>query len=469
MEYRAHPVTAAAAALLFLALSPAAVRGADYLSFVEDNLKSITIASLDNGIPVFVKQSDANRVCALKVVLNGHVVFTPEEKAGLEAIVLSAMARGSRSYSYDDLQALQYRTSSAIRGSVMSYDLTSFDLLTLDKYFATLYEAFADCYLHPAFDAKQFSQVMNDYNIVFKKNMSDPYSRATTLLHAAEFASHPYEADFQGTESSLASITLDDAKRYYASAFAPERMAIIAVGDFDPVSLIAKLNASFGKMPKTGLQVPTPPALPGRGDLLIADDPSSEGVAYIRGDFPLPPLVSPDYTTAAFAFTMLSDLLFDVVRTEHGACYSVWVQGYAMKSPYGSFGVYKTTVPEAVKGYLDEAVGILASGRCLAAGAQGTGKYVPIADALAAYKAKYINAFYSTQSTNATIAGQIASSYFLRDDYSYYLKVAERIDAITVEDITRVIGAYVKDVPAFWIALGDKALLEKVQRSDYLK
>jgi zinc protease len=438
-------------------------------AYVSKNLATISTGVLDNGIPVIIKRNSANRVFSIKVVLKGHTAFTPLEKAGIEGITLAAMTRGSAKYSYDNLQALQYATSSSIGGSSGSYDLTSFDLVTLDKYFDTLFDAYADCFLHPGFDGKQFDQVLRSWKIDYQKMMSDPYSRATTKLHAAEFASLPYAADFHGTEASLSSITLADVRAYYADFFAPERMSIVAVGDFEPSSLLAKLNASFGKMAKKGIALPPPPKLVVKGNVIFEEFPASEGLAYLRGDFSLPPLGSADSTALKLGFSMLDDLLFEYVRIRHGACYSVWSQTFDARAPYGTIGIFKTKVPEDVKKYVDEAVDALASGKCIAAGNRENGSIVPIADSIDFYKAKFINGFFSAQETNASIGGQIAASDYIFGDYSYYLKTAERIDAVSPEDIERAVNKYLKNAPIEWIVLGEKDMLDKVDRSQFLQ
>ena len=438
-------------------------------AFVERNQQSITVATLDNGIPVFIKRNPSNLVYSIQVVLKGHTVFTPVEKAGLEGLTLNSIARGSSSYPYDKLQALEYSTSSSIGASVGAYDLTSFDLVTLDRYFDKLFDAWADCFLNPAFDQGQFTQVLHDYQIDYQKYMSDPYSRATAKLHAAEFAQGPYAADFHGTEASLASITLDDVRSYYTSMAVPERMTIVAVGNFDPAALVTRLNGRFGKMPRKGISVPNPPPFAPAKNVLLEEFPSSQGLAYIRGDFSIPAVTSPDSVALKLGLSMLNDLLFEFVRIQHGACYSVWAQSFDARSPYGTIGVYKTKVPGEVKKYVDQAVDALASGKCIAAGTRENGTLVPVAESLSFYKGKFISGFYSSQETNGSIAGQIATSDFLYGDYAAYLKMAERVDSVSAQDVVRAVNKYVKGAHIQWVVLGEKALLDGVDKTDYLK
>ncbi len=68
--------------------------------FAKENLGSFTTAVLKNGIPVVIKRSITNRILTLKAVFTGHVSWTPVEKAGLEAVMLTMLTRGSAHYTY---------------------------------------------------------------------------------------------------------------------------------------------------------------------------------------------------------------------------------------------------------------------------------------------------------------------------------------------------------------------------------
>ena len=60
----------------------------------------------------------------------------------------------------------------------------------------------------------------------------------TDITRQRFFKGHPYLASFSGTEESLTHLTREDIKKYYADTFAPERLAVIAVGKFDENELL---------------------------------------------------------------------------------------------------------------------------------------------------------------------------------------------------------------------------------------
>ncbi len=464
----------------------AAVEAGKINPFAKENIPTFSVTSLANGIPVIVKRSPTNRIMSLKVVLMGHVSFTPVQKAGLEAVMLRMLTRGSAHYTYADVQKMLFETSSSIAANAGSFDSSSLDLVTIDTYFNELFPVFADAFLHPKWNAEEFPRVINDFKRAKQQEENDPYGLMNQLLRDSFFAGHPYEAYFQGEGYSLEGITLDDVMSYYDKNVASGRIFIVAVGNFDRAALITKLNATFGLLPHSSYVRPPVPAFTGavKPDLIVETYPQSEGLAYVRGNFAMPGQDSPDFAPSLLTFSLLDDLLFEIVRTRNGAAYSVNSTVHGFTASYGDITVYKTATPGTVKPLIDQAIAVLASGRSMggnvtasAAGKGGIGSaeeakaasFVPVADALPFYKASFLSQFYSGQETNMSIAAQIASSIIYDGDYRDYLLIIDRINAVTADDVVRVTKKYLIGNPTLWIVLGDPALLQSVKKDDFMR
>ena len=357
-------VAPAAATPIELTRQQKTIQAGGLNAFARENLPSFTLASLDNGIPVVIKKNTTNRILTLKAVMLGHVSLTPVEKAGLEAVTLRMLTRGSARYPYPEFQRILFEKSSSIAPSFASFDSSSFDLVTIDTYFDELFSVYADAFLHPAWNAEEFPRVMNDFKVSKQEAENDPWQRTVRLLHEEFFHGHPYAAAWDGTGGSLESITLDDVKSYYERSVTSGRMILVAVGNFEPAKLVRMLNATFGALPRRDFVRPPVPSLQGavRPDLVVEPFDEAEGTAYVRGDFALPSPDSPDYPAVLVAFNLLDDLLFEIVRTQHGACYSVWSTVHGFTASYGDITVYQTSVPGKVKQYVDEAIAVLLPG-----------------------------------------------------------------------------------------------------------
>jgi zinc protease len=455
--------------------------------YAKENLGSFTTATLDNGIPVIIKKNAANRILTLKTVLIGHSTLTPVDKAGLEAVMLTMLTKGSQKYPYADFQKILFEKSASIFPSPASFDLSSLDLIAIDTYFDQLFDVYADAILHPAWNAEEFPRVMNDMRLAKQQSMNDPYAKSVIDVNERFFSGHPYAAGWEGTPSSLQGMTLNDVKDYYARTVISGRIFIVAVGNFDPPKLLQKLNAAFGAMPKKSFTRAAVPPLSGseKSDLILDVFPKSEGLAYVRADFALIPPDSPELPRLQVAFTLLDDILFEIVRTQHGACYSVWSGLHPFFAGYGDITVYKTQVPARVKQYVDDAISVLLRGQCMAgnvsASAEGKsgigaevspkdqkGVFVPIAEALPFYTQQFLTSFYSGQQTNISVAAQIAASIVYRGDYRDYLLLTDRINAVSADDVVRVANSYLRNNPMLWVVLGDSESLKDIKREDFL-
>ncbi len=465
-------------------------------SYAKENLGSLATFTLSNGIPVVVRQSGANRILALKAVVVGHVSSTPLSRAGLEAVTLSMLSKGSAAYPYAEVMRLLFERSASLGGSAGSFDSTSFNLAVIDKYFDELFPVWADALLHPSWNAEEFPRVMNNMKMARQATDNDPFSLMARKLNERFFAGHPYAASFEGTAESLDSITLDDVKAYHRDMATAGRLLVVAVGSFDIASLRSKLESTVGKLPPSRYARPAVPAFTGKvkPDLVLAEFPQSEGVAYVRGDFALPSVDDADYPALVVGFTLLDDVLFEILRTQNGACYGAWSQYHPFTASYGSLVVYRTSVPGKVKPMVDQAIAVLAGGRCLSgrvsASAEGKsgiggaaeeapagvvvpkvqagGTFVPVAEALPFYKRQFVTGFFEGQQTNLQVAEEIASSVVYRGDYRAWLLFLDRINAVAAEDVVRVTKHYLVDNPVLWIVLGSKDLLSGVKREDFL-
>ena len=437
-------------------------------SFYELNKGSITVKTLSNGIPVIIKKNPANKVYNLKVVLKGGVAMLKPEQAGLEALTLALMTRGSEKYSYEFLKRTMYEKSSSISYSAIGYDYSTFDLNTLDKYWKELFPVFTDVFMNPSMLPEMFKQVQNDLKVAAQKSTTDQYEFTVAELHKAMFAGHPYAIEAKGTVQTITALTLDDVKNFYAATFGAERLFIVAVGNFDDTALFKDLEATFGKIQKKNITIPEVPKWIPKADLLLVPFKTARGVAHVRGDYPIAPVTDKDFLIQQFANSILNELLFSIVRTDNGGCYSVWANAHGFKNSYGSLVVFKTNKPSSAKLWVDQAIKLLASGKTLNIKGKGD-KYAPLTETIGAYKAKYINSFFGNQVTNAEQASQLASSFLYFNDAYEYLRLADKINAITPEDVIRVVNKTLVNGIITWIVVSDQASLNSVNKDNFSK
>jgi zinc protease len=439
-------------------------------AFAKESLPTFSTYLLSNGLPVIVKRETASRVQHLSLVIRGGSAAALPGKAGIEALALKVMARGSAKYAYADIQALLDETSSAL-GSGSNFDYSSYGLTTLDKYFDRLFPLWADTIVAPSFAQADFDQELSNARLALQSKEQNPWAKTGLVANGIFFAGHPYAASPDGSPESLAGATLGDLREWYASRLRADGAFVVAVGDFDPAALRAKLEAGLGKLPASGAPRPAmvpPIARRGAGSLEKVEFPQSKGMGYLRGDFPAPAPAEADYMPLSLGTKLLTDLLFNVVRDKHGAVYSPSAFIRSFEANYGTIALFKSANPGKAKAYVDEAAAILAAGRAVSVDpASSKDGYAPIAEVLEAAKAQFVNELYESQATNASIAGRIAGSAVSTGDYRSYLLDVDRVRAATVDQVRAALDKYILKGSISWVVLGSPEVLIPAQEVDF--
>jgi zinc protease len=440
-------------------------------SFVKENQASFSSFVLSNGIPVYVKRNEANRVRNISLVVREGGTADPSQ-AGLTKLALATMARASARYGYDEVVEMLDATSSSI-GASANFEYGALTLNALDKYFDSLFPVWADMAVNPGFGAEDFRQARHEAELAVQSKDQDPWAFAGKIMNAAFFENHPYAINPDGTEASLGATRVEDLKAWYEKSFAPERIFIVAVGSFDPEGLKGLLEPSIGAIPRKNIppakKAPDFGASPARGLIAEAHE-QSRGVIYLRGDFPAPVPSSPDYMAASLAMKLFSDLLFTVVRDDYGAVYTPSALIRAFGANYGSISIYKTSAPEKIKSYIDETVGILSQGRCVSVDPSRPGeeaKFMWIEDALESYKRMYINEYFAAVRTNAAVSRLMIASVLRTGDPADWLFDVPRIVALTPSQVAQAFQTYLVQGNFTWVAVGDQNLLDLLPRDQF--
>lgn len=442
--------------------------------FAREGLASLSTFELSNGIPVVLRRNSASPVRHISLVLRGGAAASSVENAGYELLALRTMARGSASHSYEDIQNLLDETSASLAASA-NLDYSAYSLTALDKYFSRLLPVWADTLVAPSFRQADFDQVLSEAKLALASKEKDPWQRTALAMNAAFFEGHPYAATPEGTDESLAAASLDAIKAWYASSFSAERIFVVASGDFDAASLEAELEKAIGGIAKRGAALPQPvPRFGGGGPgrLVKVEHPQSRGLAYERGDFPAPSPADGDYMAMGVAMKMFSDLLFNVVRDEHGAAYTPSSYIRSSAANYGSIVIYKTSMTNVVKRYIDEATDEFRAGKCLAsepAAGAGAAPRSTVEEALPVYKAQFENEYYEKLQTNAAVAGLIAQSVVTTGDCRSWLLDGAKIEAVSAEAVKAAAAKYLFGGRITWVVLGSADTLVPVVDSDYEK
>jgi zinc protease len=210
-----------------------------------------------NGIKILASQSIETPTTSLLLKIPAGRYFESKDKAGTAALMAAMLNESTQLRSGEEMsKALQMLGSSINISSSNSYLNVNVNALTknLDQTLSLVKEKL----LSPAFAENEFMRVKNNsiqgvQNA--KKNAGYLASVAySQLLNADNIASMPSD----GNEQTLAAITLDDVKAFYAKHVKPGNGQMIIVSDLDQKSVTKSVSALAdwkGKGPQLALEL----------------------------------------------------------------------------------------------------------------------------------------------------------------------------------------------------------------------
>jgi zinc protease len=282
-----------------------------------------SVQTLPNGLKLIVVHSDISPTAIVRgEVRNNPDVQSPAGKEGISSIIDALFGYGTTTY---DRLAFQSETDK-IAADVNAG--TAFGLNVQAKNFERGVALMADQELHPAFPADAFAIVKAQTVGELQGAVQTPdYKSAVALANALYPLGDP--ARRVVTPASAGSVTLDDVKAYYATAFRPDLTTIVVVGDVTPERALAAITAGFGGWTATGpMPVVYPPKIPrsAAASITIPATGRIQADVTLAQSLPLSYLDA-DYPVLTLANTAISggfgSLLYHDVREVHGYAYSV--------------------------------------------------------------------------------------------------------------------------------------------------
>ncbi len=277
---------------------------------------------------VFQPSPDSPLV-ALRIFFQVGSADDPPGKEGLAALTAAMLGEGgTHAHAWSEVLELLYPMAASInsygdRDSMVFEGMVHGD--NLDRYADLL----AAQILTPRFDPADFSRHRQDAidHLTNTLRGNDDEALGKEALQTLLYPGHPYGRPAAGTVKGLNAITLDDCKKFYASAFTRDRL-ILGVSGGATAKFAAAFSARFDALPARGTARATLPAAPSRqGPQVVVIEKDCRANAISLGH-PLSVTRSdPDFFPLAVAASYLGEhrtfngVLMNVMREQRGLNY----------------------------------------------------------------------------------------------------------------------------------------------------
>lgn len=419
------------------------------------SLPAIQKRQLSNGLPVWLVERHEVPVTQVNLVVFSGTGDDPAGKFGAASLTAAMLTEGAGTRSSLELaDAVDFLGAELGAGS--GFDSTAVRLHVPAARLADALALMADVALRPTFPREELERIRRERLTSILQARDDPPTiNALAFSRVLYGSTHRYGTGANGTAASLQSLTTDDLRAFYASAFQPKNAALLVVGDVASDKVMPLVESSFGGWKAAGPAAPAtklPEApQPARREISLVDKPGA-AQSQIRIGWIGVPRSTPDYFPIQILNTILggsfSSRLNMNLREQHRYTYGA-SSAFDMRSSAGPFlaaaGVQTDKTSESLKEFFNELNRILEA--------------VP-ADELTRAKNYVALGFPSGFETTRDISRRLEDALVYRLPDDYFTKYIQNIQAVTAADVQRVAQKYIQPNRFAIVVTGDRKVIE---------
>lgn len=276
--------------------------------------EDLTTGFIVGGLRVIFKKAPGSPVVAAGFYLKGGPNYMGPNLAGIEPFLFETATRGTETRTKNEINTWLESTGTVFR-VVAEYDYSGLIIQSRLDHFTASWDLLADVLLHPRLEPHELEGVRRKITTAIETENDRPERHVQRLANDLYYAGHPYGVSLHGTASSIARLTRNDLIQYHREDVTKNRAGLVIVGDLDLKDVTARARELARRMP-TGPQVRLPAVMfdPGRAELAVANRRLPTNL--ILGLFAAPRPGHPDYPAFTVAMQVLSDQLFQELRTE---------------------------------------------------------------------------------------------------------------------------------------------------------
>lgn len=394
-----------------------------------------------DGIRVIHKNTPGNMIVSASLRFDGGATTWTRETAGAHDLALTVITEGGPAdMTRSSFAAALDGRGSSIGGSV-DYDMMSVSMSSIAPEFEATWNLMIRALRDPAWRDNDIALARERQLTSIRTAMDDPDTALGRLARMSFFEGQAYGHPTDGYEDTVEAFTTDDLQRALDELMVRNRITVVVVGHVDRETVERLVREGLGDLPVgEAPSVDTPPVAHDAPALFVDERPQLP-TNYMLGYYTAPNLNDPDYAALNIATEILSDRLFEEVRTRRNLSYAV-AAGLATRRSNTGY-LYVTAVdPDTTLQVMYDTIDAMIE------------EPVPVQD-LADQIEGYLTRYYMGLQTNSTQNGALATWTLVAGDRLRADDHIEQLRAVTPDDVSRVLAQYVRNVQ--WVVIGDPA------------
>lgn len=410
---------------------------------------------LGNGLTLLLMEQHEVPLVSLNILVRAGSVGDPAGREGVASLTVALLRKGTKTRSADQFSGdLDFIGGSFETG--VSVDATTISAEFMKKDLTRGLDLVTDALLRPAFPVEEVSKLVPQRVDGIKSAKDRAQGVLPTYFNAYLYGKHPYGRPTGGDEVSLASITRDDLAGFYDAFYTPAGTVMAVVGDFATADMERDLTARFGAWPaKAAPAVSLSDAKEVLGrKVLLVDKPDATQTYFSVGNVGIS-RTNPDRVAIEIINTLFGGRFTSMINTElrikSGLTYGAR-SSFAHWKARGPFNISSYTRNSSTSKALDMTLDVLKRLH-----EKGISE-----ENLASAKAYLKGQFPPGIESDDQLAGVLAELVFNGLDESEINDYFRKIDAVSMADVSRVIGEYFPQENLVFTLIGKAAEIDSV-------
>ncbi|HXF86507.1 MAG TPA: pitrilysin family protein [Anaerolineales bacterium] len=386
--------------------------------------------TLPNGIVVLARENFNSPSVVIAGYFEAGAIFDPDEKLGLADFVSSALMRGTKKRSFDEIyQALE--SVGASLGFNTGVHKSGFNGRSLAEDLPLLLKLLAESLMQPSFPKAEMEKLRAQILTALEIRAQDTSEMASLLFDKILFQGHPYSRPEDGYPETIQRITREDLLRFHHEHYGPRGMVIAVVGAVKAEEAVRQVERALGSWQVKGQKEapPLPPLKPLKKTILkhhrIRGKVQADLIVGTSG----PRRRDPEFLPALLGNNILGQFglmgrIGDVVREKAGLAYYAYSSLNAGIGPGSwevSAGVNPQNVKKTISLIVDELTRFVQDG--------------VTEDELADSQANFIGRLPLSLESNGGVANALLNIERHDLGLDYYQRYEEMVKNVTREDV----------------------------------
>jgi zinc protease len=218
---------------------------------------------LPNGVKMIGTESREIPTVTVTITLpGGHMLQANDTaKLGLASFFASMMNEDTRNYSAEQMAVELQKLGSTVNVN-SDFDGITFNIQSLKKNLDATLALVQERMFNPKFTEDAFKRIQKQRLEGFKQQKAQPSSVASNVINVVNYgADHFLSRSQNGTEHTIANLTLADIENYYKNFMTSKGTKVVVVGDVTQEELLPKLGF-LDKLPNKKIDLPVISAAP---------------------------------------------------------------------------------------------------------------------------------------------------------------------------------------------------------------